>query len=509
MSKKRPADWSALVSLKVQKLVHELSHDLKADTARKTEMLHLRDLIMNTLDEHILPPLGYFGVLAAEMVHEILCRLPVSDWVALACTCHALQRLVHGQAKHYFQRHCGSQKIAHNTSFLPQLVGVCQHQKAVLVAELAQKPPTLIVLLGSYSAQVSPFKSSVPPAWIWDKALQRGLSDVVIRHLVARLSVDTNFGCMTAASHLLAILNSGADDRDVKRVARAILHVLASGPSVAAAFLSSDSGRVIVSFVRHADKEDEVIKQAFCGVLMLFDIRQLLRCIMSACEPASDIAQAVTFVFDTARRYHLVLPRLYLKFLTCEYFSKSKLCKTVAACPDLMALPYDDNPKHSILDTCHGHDPIELIRSPWFVLPDDVQQIRAMMRAVLQATSSTNTQTLTHFCSLLSLAMLRQVPFGKLITKRIGTDMALLEACTQAVGQVVPFSEWTDCVQVIGWFFFKGTNFRASREFFLRHVDARVAAVRAALSLGMQAQVRGKKQLRALCQKLLSHNTAQ
>lgn len=545
ISKKRPLeDQSVFVSHKVRKLIQKLSQNLGTDTGHgETGGLHLRKMIVDTLDECLLPPLGYFAVLAAEMIHEILLNLPVSSWESFACTCQALRNIVFSQAKHYFQMYCGSQKIIGRASFLPQLLHVCKQLGANFVTDLAQKPHTLIVPLGSYSAQNSPFKCYVPLAKIWEEALSRGLTDIVIHHLVARLSISYQEICCTedvVPFKLLTLLNSGADDRNVKRVANAILHVLHQCKALKTKhYENSKLGQVIISFVRHAEENNKEIKAAFCAVLMLFDTPDLLKAILSIThEVVSDVAKAVTFVFDTARQYHVVLPQITLKLITSSRHSRRhELCTIIAPCPDLMSLPFDSE-SDCILDICrrerdyddvyvddHNNsdknidDPMEMICSPWFVLPSSVEQVSAMMRVVLGASGLNNTSTLSHFCSLVPLTTLRELPLGLMLMVRCKTNMEKIMLFTQVINQRVPFKEWLDADLVIRRFFTIKVPFADCKKFLLKYVDAQQPKLRSAMALGVECEKRtrdlpvrgsigvrrvvGKKQLAAFCQKLL------
>lgn len=498
----------------VQSLIQELSRELHDDS--ETGSLHLRDMIVQVTDEVLLPQLGYFSVLATESIWAILERVPLSSWCAFAGTCRALRAVVHKQAKHYFQKWCGSQTIIGNTSFLPQLIGVCKQLNAVYIQELPKKPHTLIVSLGSYSAQTSSFAfdGTFPNEFEWKRALELGLSDMIIYYLVSRLKGPPDQHQVLAHYCMLFVLGAEGGfemETHLERVAQATLDALSVGPVPNKSNFSGNYfgyGGIIIAFLSH--KRKDIVMRAFRGVLQRFDFSGLLRCVISAkhANLTQDIiVQAITFVFDSFKdapvRDTTTLDSLvYLR-------NRKEFCSIVAASPELMSLPYGD-PHKTVLDICrlppsHAHaeqinDPMPLIQSPWFTIPNDAEKGKSMMRVVI---GCKNEDTLSHFCSLLPMTTMRQLRLGNLLIDSCsGTEQDMRNV--QALTRLLPFKEWADCDFFIRRLFrTKFLNFADSKKFLQTHMDTQHDGLCQVLKAEALAARDTKKQLSKFALNLL------
>jgi len=403
-----------------------------------------------------------------------------------------------------------------------------------------------------------------------------GLSETVLDHLVPQLWSDGHNTSINpdydhddddeeydlegdGAYCLMTILNMDpVTYPDVRRVAEKVIHTLTT--PLAQALLGDqlsahpqritipnntdrydDIGDEICAFVSkpRPDPDNDsanngaaswaVITEAFERLVTLFKFSLLSGaildvpagdCVSSRTRPIPLAARAIGFVFDTFRR-HGKLPKFCLKELRLQdnHALTVSFIPKIAACPDLMAAPYYDDGSGSVFNLCcetrsfQHVDPTQLIRSPWFVLPSDLERLRTMLNVVI---NGGNLDTLKHFHSLLSPDMAPRLPWGIYLIHRAAnlsahelksnTRMSWLLTRMEVVTQRLPFTRFQDSGYMLSHMVAcKRIKFADIKKFLkLYFIDTPGPLDLLKITVERCKNVSGRRQVMTFCKKLLN-----
>jgi hypothetical protein len=500
--------------------------------------------------------------LPIELLCAILDRVPIFDssalsspsWCQVAATCRLLRAVVCMQAEHWFLLHCGSQKNTYYQTFLPQLVRTCQHHSMPLVHQLPLVVhATPCIPEGAHYAPPDPDDAKVWPQ-VWKKAFEDGLSETIIQHLVPQLestghnlSINPRYNQTNdgeeyelegeGAYALLAILT--LQSPDTVGVAKAVLHTLSTCTNLIKpnnTFRYNHIGDAICDFVaaspHHVD-HDHPVTQAFGRLLTLFRFPLLVRTLLDRSvgdaeddpiqeqRPVATVAKTMCFLFDTFRRYdaHSAMPPKFCLFkLKFDATTVGKCIEKIAACPDLVQMPYYNDSTKTVLQLCSlpsstttpphwiKYDPLPFLRSPWFELPKEIADVRSIIEML---TDCNSLDGLKHFCSLLPQPRFGHLSWGDMfIEARLHRPVRpnrqfQISKWVSVVSKYRPFHEWEDADILLSHLLrSKQTTYAECRGFLREHFHT---TLKGTLSKAME-RCRGmarKRQLVTFCSNLL------
>lgn len=404
---------------------------------------------------------------------------------------------VHDQAEHYFCSLFGTQKDLRNPSFLPQLLGICKARNISVVAHISQLKalPILNIKFGVFNMPVPgytyadsctvPDKTPFCEYEDWMLAMKSGFSDMIVHHLVPRILSKSSVIQENVLCCLLRVLSCQRYNKQLHPHRDAVSEAILALPKTLVVPHSSTNSanafqdcfytavhksikRLVPELSLLSPSVGAALKKLLLAiphprrVLQRF-FRRRQNSHFQTTEGLQDEAHVIEWVLTQIPSF---LTDLQLKSL----FINHESLKLVALCPSLMTLPYDrTNKQTSILNLCideHGRFqwPIDLLQSPFFVMPQDPVTICAMGSLFHHWKNYVGFSCLwENFIPKIPPTVLPTLPLGKWIAE--AGEFSLV-CVTQTTVTHLPLNQWSDCSVIIDKVFNSGIKEPVQREFF-------------------------------------------